>query len=75
MNTSEARLRIHTLISEAMFEMTDGPDLNEGERDELREDMANAADVVLEVLDLKVDAVVGNQAKVYIRLEEDAEDA
>lgn len=75
MNTSEARLRIHQLVSEAMFEMVDGDDLSGADREELREDMANAADVLLEVLDLKVDAVVGKQAKVYIRLEEDTESA
>jgi hypothetical protein len=71
MNTSEARLRIHTLISEAMFEMVDGPDLNTTERDELREDMANATDVILEVLDLTIDSIDGKHAKVSIRLEED----
>lgn len=71
MNTSEARLRIHTLISEALFEMTDGPDLNSTERDELKEDMANATDIVLEVLDLQVDSVEGKYATVKIRLEED----
>ncbi len=71
MNTSEARLRIHTLMSEAMFEMVDGPDLSGTEREELREDMANAADVLLEVLDLKVDSVDGKHAKVTLRLEED----
>jgi hypothetical protein len=71
MNTSEARLRIHTLMSEAMFEMVDGPDLSGTQREELREDMANAADVLLEVLDLKVDSVDGKHAKATLRLEED----
>ena len=71
MNTYEARLRIHTLISEAMFEMVDGPDLSSNDRDELKEDMANAADVLLEVLDLTIDSVDGKHAKVSIRIEED----
>ena len=71
MNVSEARLRIHTLMSEAMFEMVDGPDLSGTQREELREDMANAADVLLEVLDLKVDSVDGKYAKTTLRLEED----
>lgn len=71
MNLPEARLRIHTLMSEAMFEMVDGDDLNQTERDELREDMANAADVLLEVLELKVESVGGKHAKVTVRLEED----
>lgn len=70
MNTSEARLRIHTLISEALFAMTDGPDLNEAGRDDLREDMANATDMVLEVLQLTVESVEETQAKVSIQLEE-----
>lgn len=71
MNTSEARLRIHTLVSEAMFEMVDGEDLSGADREELREDMANAADIILEVLDLKIDSVDGKHAKVTLRLEED----
>jgi hypothetical protein len=71
MNVSEARLRIHTLMSEAMFVMVDGPDLSGTQREELREDMANAADVLLEVLDLKVDSVDGKYAKTTLRLEED----
>lgn len=70
MNNSEARLRIHTLITEAMFEMVDGPDLNEADRDELREDMANAADIVMEVLDIRVKSVEGNHAEATIRLQE-----
>lgn len=71
MNTAEARLRIHNLISEALFEMGDGPDLDSAGKDELREDMANATDIVLEVLDLIVDSVDGKHAKVSIRVEEE----
>lgn len=70
MNEPEARLRIHNLITEALFEMSDGPDLNNEQRDELREDMANATDVILEVLDLKVESVDSKRANVSVLLEE-----
>lgn len=64
-------MRIHNLISEALFEMGDGNDLDSAAKDELRDDMANATDIVLEVLDLIVDSVDGKHAKVSIRLEEE----
>lgn len=51
--------------------MVDGDDLSGADREELREDMANAADIILEVLDLKIDSVDGKHAKVTLRLEED----
>jgi hypothetical protein len=70
MNIHEARLEIHKLITEALFELSDGPDLDSAGKDELREDMANATDVVLEVLDLVVDSVEDKHAKVSIRIKE-----
>jgi len=68
MNESEARLHIVTLISDILFELSDGDDLSSADRTDLRESMADTADVIAEALDHKVIAVDGDVAQVTVRV-------
>jgi hypothetical protein len=68
MNESEARLHIVTLISDILFELSDGDDLSSADRTDLRESRADTADVIAEALDLKVIAVDGEVAQVTVRV-------
>lgn len=57
MNTNEARLGIIDTITDVLLDLSDDEELTDDERDNLREAMADAADLICEALDLEVRSV------------------
>lgn len=54
MNLNEARMNILNYISDVLFDLADDPDLSPGEREEVRDAMGDAADMLMDSLDLQV---------------------
>lgn len=64
MNAHEARLYIVSVMTEILFDLSDGDDLSDAERKEIRESLADAADLIVEALDINVVSVDGRTINV-----------
>ena len=62
----EARIRILEIISNLLYDLSDGEDLTPAESDEFREAMGDAAQIILEVIDCEVISVDGDRANVSL---------
>ena len=62
----EARVRILEIISGVLYDLSDGDDLTPAESAEFREAMADAAGIILEVVDCQVVSVEGDRATVSL---------
>ena len=68
MNTNEARLAIIETIADVLFELSDDEDLPAVDREDLRDAMADAADLICEALDLDVVDVADGVLSVQVVL-------
>ncbi len=62
----EARIKILEIISNLLYDLSDGEDLTQAESDEFREAMSDAAQIILEVIDCEVISVDGDRANVSL---------
>lgn len=62
----EARLKILERISDLLYDLSDGEDMSPAEAQEFREAMADAAEIILEVLDCEVLSVEGDRVHVSL---------
>lgn len=62
----EARIKILDIVANLLYDLSDGEDLTPAESQEFREAMADASEIIINVLDLRVDSVDGDRATVSV---------
>jgi|688.fasta_scaffold682983_2 hypothetical protein len=70
MNTNEARLAVVGIIADVLFELSDDDDLSDDDRGDLRDSLADAADLILEALEFDVIAVNDFEVSARITLDD-----